>query len=314
MRLLVFALWGLLALGLAYLATKVDWSGVLERARSADPLWLGLAVLANFLAMPFWSLTWVLLSHSRLRRIWRMFEVQLVTLAAVQSFSLIAGGATAIVMLTRRAGLSHPAALSLLTLDQLVTGIVKILLVLLAMTFAQPPLWMKQAGYSLLAVIVVGTVLLLVAHRHEARLQSLAARRSGQIFRVLDFIGRTAAHLRALRDPLRASAAVGLMLARRLIEGIPVLCVQKAVGIPVSWELGLLVITALALVTLIPQPPGNAGLYEAAVLVVYQAAGVPADLALAAALLQHAAFLIAALVPGYLALLLRRPWRPQLTP
>ena len=49
-------------------------------------------------------------------------------------------------------------------------------------------------------------------------------------------------------------------------------------------------------------------------LVVYQAAGIPADLALAAALLQHAAFLVAALVPGYVVLLVRRPWRAAVTP
>ena len=314
MRLAVFALWGVMALVLAYLASRVDWPGVLERARNADPWWLALAVLANLAAMPFWSLTWVLLSRSRPKRFWRFLEVQMVTLAAVQSFSLIAGGATAMLMLTRRAGLSHPAALSLIALDQLVTGIVKIVLVAMAVAFAQPPAWMRQAGYSLLALIVVGTIVLLVAHRHEERLRMLATRWSGQFARIIDFIGRTAVHLQPLRDPLRATAATLLMLARRLIEGIPVLCVQKAVGIPVSWELGLLVVTALALVTVIPQPPGNAGLFEAAVLVVYQAAGIPADLALAAALLQHAAFLVAALVPGYVVLLVRRPWRASFTP
>jgi uncharacterized protein (TIRG00374 family) len=312
-RLLVSGFWVALALTLAYLATFVDWAGVYARARGADPLWLALAVCGTLVALPFWSLSWVLLSHSRLRRIYQLMEVQAITLAAVQSLSLLAGGATAMVMLTRRAGFSPPAALSLLALDQLVTGIVKVILVALAVSLAQPPAWMQHAGWSLLAVVAVAVAVLLMTHGHEASLLRWSAERSGALAKVVSFVGRASSHLRALRDPLRSFAAVVLMLVRRLLEGLPILCVQKAVGIPVSWELGLLVLTALALVTVIPQPPGNAGLYEAAVLVVYQAAGIPADLALAAALLQHAAFLVAALVPGYLVLAIRRPWRRRLT-
>ena len=48
-------------------------------------------------------------------------------------------------------------------------------------------------------------------------------------------------------------------------------------------------------------------------MLVYQSAGYPQDVAIAAALLQHAAFLVMALVPGYLLLALRRPWRQGVT-
>jgi uncharacterized membrane protein YbhN (UPF0104 family) len=313
MRMLLVLFWCALGIGLLYLASFVDWPSVLSHARAADPLWLALGVGATLLALPFWSLTWCLLGHVRLGHVGRLLEVQVVTLAAVQTFSLVAGGATALVLLKRRAGLSTPAAASLLALDQLVTGIVKILLVAMAVSLSHPPLWMQQAGVSLLAAIVVAVVGLLYAYRHRETLLRLSAGRSGLRGVVLGFLGHAAQDLRALRDPWRSAAATGLMLLRRIVEGLTVLCVQKAVGIPVSWELGLLVITALALVTVIPQPPGNAGLYEAAVLVVYQAAGIPADLALAAALLQHAAFLVAALVPGYAMVLVRQPWRARVT-
>ena len=311
---LLLAFWAVLGIGLAYLASLVDWSDVLARAKAADPVWLGLAVLANVLPALPWALTWVLLAHLPLRKTTAILESQLVILATVQSFSLFAGAATAMVLLTRRVGLAYPAALSLLTLDQLVTGFVKVALIGLSVSFAHPPVWMGHVGLTLLGVMCLGVVILLAAHHREQAIMAAAENFGPRVAAVLRFLARTAGHLSALKDPLRSGAAFSLMLLRRLSEGVAVLCIQKAVGIVVSWELALLALTALAIVTVIPQPPGNVGLYEAAVLVVYQGAGYPPDVAIAAALLQHAAFLATALVPGYLILLLRRPWRQTVMP
>ena len=310
---LLLAIWTVLGIGLVYLASLVDWSDVLVRAKAADPVWLGLAVLANLLPALPWAVTWVLLSHLPLRKTPAVLESQLAILATVQSFSLFAGGATAMVLLTRRVGLAYPAALSLLTLDQLVTGFVKVALIGLSVAFAHPPVWMGQVGLTLLAVMCLGVVILLAAHHRERAIMSASESFGPRVRTIMRFLARTAGYLSALKDPLRSGAAFALMLFRRLSEGLAVVCVQKAVGIPVSWELALLVLTAMAIVTVIPQPPGNVGLYEAAVVLVYQSAGYPPGVAIAAALLQHAAFLVMALTPGYLILFLRRPWRQALT-
>ena len=310
---LLLAFWAVLGIALAYLASLVDWSDVLVRAKAADPVWLGLAVLANLLPALPWAVTWVLLSHLPLRKTPAVLESQLAILATVQSFSLFAGAATAMVLLTRRVGLAYPAALSLLTLDQLMTGFVKVALIGLSVTFAHPPVWMGHVGLTLLGFMCLGVVILLAAHHREQAIVAAAQSFGPRLGKVLRFLASTAGHLSALKDPLRSGAAFSLMLFRRLSEGVAVLCIQKAVGIPVSWELALLVLTALAIVTVIPQPPGNVGLFEAAVVLVYQSAGYPPDVAIAAALLQHAAFLVTALTPGYLILFLRRPWRQGLT-
>jgi uncharacterized membrane protein YbhN (UPF0104 family) len=119
------------------------------------------------------------------------------------------------------------------------------------------------------------------------------------------FAGWTA-HLDTLRRPLRFASGLAFMLSRRLTEAFAAVCIQKATGIPVSFELALLITAAIALATIIPGPPGNIGYYEAVVVLAYGWGSVGRETAVAAALLQHIAFLVAAMAPGYLLLALRR--------
>ena len=136
-----------------------------------------------------------------------------------------------------------------------------------------------------------------------ARLADIAP---GWLAHPVRLCGEWTTHLEALRRPLRFAVAALLTLGRRVMETIAILCVQKATGVPVSVEAALLVIAALALATIIPGPPGNVGYYEAVVVLAYGWVGVGKETAVAAALLQHLAFLAAALVPGYLLLAIRR--------
>ena len=107
-------------------------------------------------------------------------------------------------------------------------------------------------------------------------------------------------HLATVRSFRYMSGAVIFMLIRRVVEGFAGWLVALACGIDVGPEFIALVIASLAIVTIIPSPPGNVGLYEVAVVAAYQWLGVAPEPALAAALLQHAVLLISALIPGAL--------------
>ena len=107
-------------------------------------------------------------------------------------------------------------------------------------------------------------------------------------------------HLEAVRSPARLGGAVFFMLMRRVADGLAAWCVAIACGIPVGPEVIVLVIASIAVVTMVPVPAGNVGLYELAVVAAYQWVGVAPETALAAALLQHAIALVAVLVPGAL--------------
>ena len=308
MKLVWIAVWALLLAGIAYAASGLAWSAVWVAARQASPLWLVLAVLANLLCIPLWGLCWLCLAPAGERVTWaRLTQVLAMVLAAVQAFSLFGGGATAYVLIVERLRLPRPAALSLLLLDQFVTGIVKVVLIGAVLLFAPAPMLLRSAGMVLLAGMAAGAVLLVYASQSRSRLHRLAARIGGRTGALLEAFGDWTEHLGRVRRVTAMSGAVASMLARRVMEGVAGLCVAHALGIPVGAGLGLLMIAFMAEVTLVPSPPGGVALYEVAVAAAYQTMGFAPETAIAAALVQHAAFLVAALAPGALLALQARP-------
>ncbi len=308
-RALWLVLWLVLAAVLAYGASRIDWGQVRAALRQADPLWVFIAFLANLSALPLWGLALrQFIPAGEPQPYGRIVETLALTTAATQTLSVFAGGATAALLLARRVGLSTGAMISTITLEQVTTGIVKSLIVGAAMTSAFAPGSMAAAGGLLmLAILCAFTGLLWAAHSGPA-LQRIAIGVGGRAGRLIALLADWTAHLETLRRPWRLAAGIGFTACRRVMEGLGVLCIQRACGIPVSPELALLIIAALSLATIIPGPPGNMGIFEAAVVVAYGWAGFGAETAVAAALLQHFAYLAAALMPGYLLFALGR-WR-----
>ena len=303
------ALWLLIGVAVAWAATFIAWGEVWAALRKADPVWVGLAILANLCGYPFWAQALRLYVPSgEPRPYWTIMGVLAISSAAIQCLSIFAGAATAVVLLVRRVGLSTGAMISVLTLEQLTTGIVKALIVGVAVLSASAPFSLKAAGATLLAGVAGAFLALVWAAHSGAGLARLGLRHSGWFGRALTKFADWTAHLEALRHPLRYTTALLCVVARRAAETIAILCVQKASGLPVSVELALLIIAAVSLATIIPGPPGNIGMYEAAVVLAYSWGGVGAETAVAAALLQHFAFLAAAFTPGGLLLIF---WRPQ---
>jgi len=300
-RLIWIAVWVLLAAGLAYTASALSWAEVMAAALQADPLWLFAALLVNLINTPLWALCWRCLIGSRsVIAMLDLTRVLAVVAAAIQAFSILGGGATAFVLITGRLGLSRPAAGSLLIMEGLTTGLVKAMLVGAAFAIAPGMGLLRGVGASLLAGMAVGLVGLILVSRSRAQLYRLAARIGGRARVWIERVGDWTSHLDAVRSPARLGGAVAFMLTRRLTEGFAGWCVAMACGISVGPEIMLLIIASIAIVTLIPSPPGNLGIYELAVVAAYQWVGVSPEVALAAALLQHALFLLAVLVPGAL--------------
>ena len=303
-KLIWVAVWLVLAAGLGFAASGLAWGRVFEAARQASLVWLPAALAANLIAIPLWALSWRFITPVKAKiSLVRFTEVLAVVLSAVQAFSIFAGGATAYFLMVERLRLTRSAALSVLVLDQFTTGFVKALIIGLALTLPSTPPVLRGIGGLLVVVMIAATLALAYASTSRERLHAISARLGGRSGRALEVIGDWTENLDVFRNWPRMSAAILFMLARRLMEGIAAYCVARSLGIPVGPEIGLLVVASIAVVTLIPSPPGNIGLYEAAVVAAYQWMGVEAEVALAAALLQHAAALLAALTPGGLIVL-----------
>ena len=300
-RLLWIAVWAVLAAGLAYAASSLSWGEVLAVAMRADPLWLVLALAFNLTNAPLWALCWRrLMARKAQVALLPLTYVLAVVAAAIQAFSVLGGGATAFVLITGRLRLSRPAAASLLVLEGLTTGIVKVLLVGAALAIVPGTALLRGVGAGLLGMMGVGLVGLIILSRSHSLLYTFAARIGGRARSWIEVLADWTSHLDAVRSPVRLGGAVFFMLMRRIGDGLAAWCVAMACGIPVGPEIIVLVIASIAVVTMVPVPAGNVGLYELAVVAAYQWAGVAPEVALAAALLQHAIALGSVLIPGAL--------------
>ena len=294
--------------GLTYAATFIEWREVGRALAVAHPGWVLAAVLANLAGLPLWTLSVrLMLPNGEPVDFRRLLEVQAVTLAATQILSIVTGGATAVYFLIRHAGLSRNAALAVLALEQVVSGIVKLILVGAAAMLVASSGPLRTAWLPLFGAVAAAFVAVSVALRAEGRLRRIASR-GDRIGRASGAFADWCAKLDVLRRPARLAAVITLALARRGLEAVAALAIQITCGVPVSFELALLVIAAIAVATILPGPPGNLGLYEAAVVFAYGRTGIAVEIAVAAAVLQHAAYLVASAVPGYLLLATGRVW------
>jgi uncharacterized membrane protein YbhN (UPF0104 family) len=72
----------------------------------------------------------------------------------------------------------------------------------------------------------------------------------------------------------------------------------------------VLVVAAVNIGTLVSLAPGDLGVYEAAAFAAYTLLGVPPETAITLSLLQHFAYLVAMVAPGY-GYMIVRAWRSR---
>jgi uncharacterized protein (TIRG00374 family) len=299
-------LWLILTVAVLLALRALPWQSALDQVRRVRLSWVIVAMSAYFVQLPLWAAEWRLLAPGLVRMSTaRAFEVVTIMAAVLNSVPMFAGEASGVAMLVTRAGLSRGAALSVLAMDQLLSGLVKILVLAAAALLVPLPTWLRAGILALL----VGVALMLgvfvpLAHRWRAIRDRLLAHPS-RLRRLVARLAGLGTHLDAIRETRRAWRVSLLALSKKTAELIAILGVQMAFGLDPSLAAGVLVLAALAIATLVPVAPANIGVYEAMVFAAYRYMGVPADVALGLAVVQHVCFLVPMLGTGYLTLTLR---------
>lgn len=299
--------WIAVSVAVAIAATATPWQRAFALLGRLDVAWLLVALVLNTLPLLLWAAEWRLLLPDGVRMTYgRMFEVVSVTATVLNTVPFFAGEASAVALLMTRGGLTSGAAASVLALDQLLVGIGKLAVVLFSALVSPLPAWIR-AGVVALASAVAGLAfgLMLLAHRWDAaqrRLRAMSGRWAHLLARAIS-IGE---HLDALRNGHRSVRAIALALAKKGAELAAIIAVQLAFGGPPSLAIGLLVLAALSLSTLLPITPANLGVYEATVFGVYRYVGFTSEAALAIAIVQHLCFLVPSIAVGYVTLTLRQ--------
>jgi uncharacterized membrane protein YbhN (UPF0104 family) len=264
---------------------------------AAHPVWVALAVASYTAILPLWALQWcVLAPPTGEPRFTRMLGVVAMYSSVLNTTPLLVGEAAALMFLVARAGVSRAAALSMLAMDQLVLGIAKVIVLVLAAWLVALPLWMERGMRALSVAVAVLLVALLAVAWGDRTVARVAARLPARGGRILHAV---AGALAPLRSPWRGGSSLLLAFLKKLAEIVAILCIQRAFGVSLPFGSAVLVLAALNLATLVPIVPGNVGVYEAAIVVAYGHLGVDAERALGMALVQHACYFVALALPGY---------------
>jgi uncharacterized membrane protein YbhN (UPF0104 family) len=230
----------------------------------------------------------------------RMLQVTAVTATAMNVLPMAGGHVSAFVLL-RRAGASTGGAATVLALDQVAEGAAKLGLALAALLLV--PAWMLHRvlpgpgpvltllGVVLAAVALTAAALAWRAGRPQGA--DAAPSRAGRIGRGL--ADRAVAAARDWRAFLAGLAAIGLL---KLAELGAIVAVLHAFDASVPPGVAVLALLATQLATVVGITPGNVGVYEAAALLVYRQAGLPPEVGLSVAVVQHLCLLAGLLAPG----------------
>jgi len=303
-----------IALGLlAWSARHADLGAVAAELRRLQPGWLLLALLAYGFTVVIWTALWRSWARAVRPTGWReMAGVTTLLLLGANTLPFFGGHALGVVLLVRQAGLPLAAALSVLTVDQLLEGLAKAACLLAAATVSPAAPWLTGA----LAVIGLGALLVLAGMLAAAWM--LRAGRGGEwvarFGRPGRFVAAWAGHLGVLRDGRRFALGLAVALTVKAGEATALYCVQRALEADLPISTLPLVLCATQVAGMLPVSPGNLGVYEAAALVTYTSLGLPASTALGLALLQHAAYLAIVIPPGVVLLIWRSLGRAPAPP
>ena len=272
---------------------RVDWTLAIAAIAKAKPFPLILAVLFNAMILVFATAQWLLflpegVSVARSK----MFKIMAIMSTVANSGPAGGGAAVGVHLLARQEGVGHSVGLSVLLLDQLVEGLVKVAIVLLAIMVV--PIGLEYKAVSATILIGVPTlffVLTVIAHRRSA-LESISERTTGFLGWLLTKLNLVAANLEALRRPKKLSLTVVLGLLQKLVAALAITCVLLAFGVVTPWWGILAVLVAVNLSTVVSVTPANLGVFEGAAFLVYTSLGISSDTAVALAIVQHAAYLI----------------------
>jgi uncharacterized protein (TIRG00374 family) len=278
---------------------RIDFGRLMLELRNVHTAWLAGALVCYATILPLWAVQWSLLAPRTERNsLARMLGVTSMMSSTLNTTPFFVGEAAGIALLVTRIGVSRAAAVSITLMDQLLVGIAKVTVLSLAAMLLTLPDWMRT-GWETLALGVA--VLLLLAALALWRRDHLVSRAHRSLpARMAHAIDNLGASLEPLRSPTRGGLALLLALAKKFAEILAIVCVQRAFGIAMPMANAVLVLAALNLATMLPIVPGNLGVYEGAVILVYTRLGLSAEHAVSIAVVQHACYFVALAAPGYL--------------
>jgi uncharacterized membrane protein YbhN (UPF0104 family) len=254
---------------------RLDWVRVRAALAHADFRLVALAALLNLAHMACKSERW----HLMLRRFaqvprLRLYHYLVVSFAMSNVLPARAGEAVRPLVLLRRHQVPVSASLGIIAVEK-VFELIGLLAIAAPLPFLLPlPRWALWAigGVAVVGLSSCAVAIVVARHSPSARWPWLA--RMGQ-------------GLEVVRRPSDFAAATFWSIAGHVVDLLELWLVMHAVGIEASLGTAGFVLFTLNCAVAVPSTPGHLGMLEGGAVAGFHALGVPAEPALACALLYH---------------------------
>jgi hypothetical protein len=285
----------------------VDFDRTWKEIENASSGWLVVAVFFNFSILLVWTSLWnVLLPKNISVSFAKLFQANTFMSTSCNTLPFPGGHSVGLVLLARLTKVKHSVALSVLALDQMVEGIVKVVVLTLAASFSPLPVQMQKGISVFIGLIIIFLALMFYAAHKIPEIENQDEENSPSLlFRFKKFVSQWASHLETLKNYRIFSVGLFLALTMMALQALGIWAAQKSLGQELPFWTTILVMAALNLATILPLTPGNFGVYEATAFLIYKFSGLSPEMALSLAFLQHICFLIPMAGTGWGVLLMR---------
>jgi len=285
----------------------VDFNQAWKEIENASAGWLVAAFLFNLSILLVWTSLWsVLIPKAIFVPFQNLLQANSFMSTSCNSIPFPGGHAVGLVLFARLAQIQHSVALSVLALDQMMEGIVKVVVLILAASFSPLPEQMEQSIQVFIILIFLFIAIMFYAAYKIPEVKNSDEKFSfSLIFKFKKFVSQWAGHLEILRDYRVFSSGLFLALVMMVLQALGIWATQMSLGQELPFWTTILVMAALNLATIFPITPGNFGVYEATAFLIYKFAGLSPEMALSLAFLQHICFLVPMAGTGWVVLLIR---------
>lgn len=285
---------------LAWVLKDIDYA---EMARNVEHMhwgWVALAMITDILVYFFHGWRWsLLLTPLAAVPFWRSVRAIYVGLFANEVLPFRTGEVIRCYLQARWSKLPFSVSLSSALIERIFDGIWLVICLVVALRLAPLPRNLANGGYTLAFIVLLGAVLLGAAmfwkeSTHEALQQHRYLKPVAVLLEDLHIIG----HSRYLYFSAAAS------LPYLLMQVLPIWALAQAYDISLTLTQAFIVMVVLRFSSVVPQAPGNLGLFQAAAVVALRAVGVESAASKEFSLVLWAVITLPLLLAGFVAVLL----------
>ena len=158
---LLVIIWCIVAYFFYEFFQSVDFNRVSKEIGNANGRWLVVAFFFNFLILLVWTCLWsILIPRNIFISFRKLFQINTFMATSCNTLPFPGGHALGLILFSRLAKIKHSVALSVLALDQMMEGIVKVGVLTLAASFSPLPVEMQQGIQTFIVLILIFSVLM----------------------------------------------------------------------------------------------------------------------------------------------------------